>query len=193
MKKFNYSIILLFVVFVSKAQDQNEYGFNKGDIFVSAALNYEESNKLSLLNPEVGYFATSNIAVGINSAFLLPIGDNFENIDSFEISAFGRYYFRPEKRFNPFAEVSLGYFKRTFELPETSSIDSQSDLFKANVAIGANYFLTKRLSIFAKIDVLDYINGTSESFFTTPERTSGSEFQFLPIDTGLYLGIQFKF
>ncbi len=191
LKKTKYFLILL-LIFVSKAHSQEEesYGFDKGDFFISGGVNYQgPSDKTLFIEPNAGYFLTENIAIGIESGFAVGKTLNLTSYDSYEAGIFGQYYFRPKKRFNLFAEISAGYVKTKTEL---RSINVDFDTFHTTLSFGANFFLTKKLSLFTKIDVLEYSNTSIKSNGIIGP-TEPNNIRVLPLNTGVHLGLRFKF
>src|SRR5690606_17310637 len=106
---------------VSNAQ---EFGFDKGNFIVEGNLGFntqddktdEVKTTTFNFNPQVGYFVTDKIAVGIYANVGTVNNDDYSATDvqvksnTFDIGAFGRYYFLElGSRFKTYAEVAAGY------------------------------------------------------------------------------------
>ncbi|WP_130287596.1 hypothetical protein [Aquimarina brevivitae] len=89
MKKFIFTLTLFCTIVVLYAQEDEAFGFQKGDFIISGSINYHTSNANSeylndgelnqyenksndlSLNPEVSYFINKNIALGLRTGYFL--------------------------------------------------------------------------------------------------------------------------
>lgn len=163
------------------AQDEEQtFGFEKGDIIVEGLLNFssskdddgdfEEKNSSFNFNPKAGYFINDKFAVGIELAVgsskqeVTFEGDSAEDkTSSFSAGAFARYYFLDlGKRFKPYAEAGVGFGNSTLE-EEGIDEDLETSGFGIGVDLGVNYFVTRNFAInFGLTDVLSYSSTKAE-------------------------------
>jgi outer membrane protein len=146
MKKILFIAIALMAIQTSFAQT-----FSKGDTFVEGTVKFVSSDDTKTFNfsPTIGHFVTDKVAVG---AFL-----NTENTktsgatttDSFGFGIFARYYFlKIGEHFNVHTQYQMGLNNDT-----AGDIKSLS----ANLGLGANYFVTKNLSLTVSVaDLASY-------------------------------------
>lgn len=171
MKKILLSLAVLATGAAAQAQDQ-PFAFKQGDILLEGSLqansedNKTEMVKTSTFNftPKAGYFVTDKFAVGLG----LNIGsgkvENYTDVNEdrrieksnnvgFEV--FGRYYIADMNRFQPYAELGIGYNSMGGEITrynEATSTTITTDLDKtnrvgANATLGFNYFVTPKIAI----------------------------------------------
>jgi len=202
--KSNYLFaIALFTITISFAQeDTQKYGFNKGDFFIAGGLTYDNDAGLERLfvQPSIGYFLTSNISLGIQSEFLARETNDFASSNNFSAGINGRYYFMSKKRFNIFAEIAFDYAKIDVDYNTNNRFTSnlsngENYQFSSAISSGFNFFVTKNLSIFAKIDLLKYRHLESEINLTDGS-AQNIRSQDILIQSGmeaLNFGIQYKF
>ncbi|WP_298549139.1 outer membrane beta-barrel protein [uncultured Aquimarina sp.] len=198
MKTIKYALIALFISSMAYSQEEKKsYGFNKGDIFISTALNYGGFDSIDAfyIRPSAGYFLTSNISLGLQSEFLVSESSNFSSINSFGIGINGRYYFMPKKRFNVFAELALDKTteKRTSTFLNRNT-ESEVHQLSATISTGINFFITKKFSVFAKADLWKFSrtifkSQTSEDFFQIENKRT----DYRSGIQDLSIGLQFKF
>ncbi|WDF67449.1 outer membrane beta-barrel protein [Sphingobacterium oryzagri] len=164
MKNILYTSVLI-LCFCGAAKAQ-EYGFKKGDFLIEGSFrassdeggmqNYDKVVSLSF-NPQIGYFLSDKWAVGLMGGYgkqtyeskptatSVSLGQEF-----FTLGAFGRYYFLDlGSRFKIFTGLESTYQKldvlKDENFPYTGGYDQKQ--FGANAGIGANFFITKNLSI----------------------------------------------
>jgi len=171
MKKILLSLAVLATGAAAQAQEQT-FGFNQGDILLEGSLransedNKTETVKTSTFNftPKAGYFVTDKFAVGLG----LNIGsgkvENYTDVNEdrrieksnnvgFEV--FGRYYIADLQRFQPYAELGIGYNSMGGEITrynDATSTTITTDLdktnrFGVNATLGFNYFVTPKIAI----------------------------------------------
>lgn len=171
MKKILLSLAVLATGAAAQAQEQT-FGFNQGDILLEGSLransedNKTEMIKTSTFNftPKAGYFVTDKFAVGLG----LNIGsgkvENYTDVNEdrrieksnnvgFEV--FGRYYIADLQRFQPYAELGIGYNSMGGEITrynDATSTTITTDLdktnrFGVNATLGFNYFVTPKIAV----------------------------------------------
>ncbi len=198
--KTTYTLLVLTITFsiTTYAQEDQSYGFHKGDFYVSGAFKYSSlisdafnpDNEL-FVEPSVGYFISDHVSLGAQSEFLLTNTDNYE---SFGVGVNGRYFFMPKKRFNVFTELALEYSNSKIKFP---SFNSNTEAISATFSTGLNYFITKNLSLFTKFEILDFshseVDTNSGNFFQfqSPQSYDNNTLRIGP--ENLHLGILYKF
>ncbi|KIA90765.1 outer membrane beta-barrel protein [Kaistella jeonii] len=153
------------------AQETETVGFNKGNTFMTGAVGYSSQKEGDFKNdsftiaPSVGYFVTSNVAVGarleyMNATATTKVLDKeFKNkSDVFTAGLFGRYYWMPASRFSIFSELNVNYAtaKTTVDNGIGGTIDSKANGFGFGIAPGVNYFLSKNFALEASVGILNY-------------------------------------
>jgi len=133
MKKILFIAIALMAIQTSFAQT-----FSKGDTFVEGTVKFVSSDdtKTFDFNPTVGHFVTDKFALGVSLNTQSTKTDGVTT-DSFGFGAFARCYFlRIGEHFNVHSQLGL-------------NSDKAGDIktLSANLGLGANYFVTKNLSL----------------------------------------------
>lgn len=109
--------------------------FSKGDTFVEGTVKFVSSDdtKTFNFNPTVGHFVTDKVAVGlsVNTEKTTDDLDATKNVDSFGFGVFARCYF-----------LRIGE-----HLNIHSQLGVNSDKAGDTKTLGANYFVTKNLSL----------------------------------------------
>jgi outer membrane protein len=156
MKKTVLFVCALFVgVFCASAQE-----FKKGDKFVEGSVSYAKSEGVEStygFQPTVGYFVTDKVATGVS----VNIGRDEEGVKTTGFGAFGRYYLlNIGKNFKAFSQLGVGTLTAN---DGTAKITA----FRANVDLGANYFVTNRLALSLNLaDVVSFTSVESASQFS---------------------------
>jgi|688.fasta_scaffold917788_1 outer membrane protein len=170
MKNFLFAIIAIFAFATTQAQEVKN-GFSKGDTFVEGTVGFVSSDNVNTFNfnPSVGYFLTNEIAAGlmVNTQSTKTAG--VKTADSFGIGAFGRYFF-----------FNIGEnFKTYSQLSINSASDKTADTktLSSNIGFGANYFVSKNLSLTLSLaNLISYTSvktGSSSAVTTTAVGFSG--------------------
>lgn len=152
------------------AQETSTEGFAQGSTFITGAVGFgsdktgdAKTNEFTI-SPSVGYFVTSNIAIGARVGFTsAKVSDEVANVnveektDAFTAGVFGRYYWMPASKFSIFAELGADYgtSKSTTKTP-LGDFESKFNGFNIGFAPGINYFLNKNFALEAKWGVLGY-------------------------------------
>ncbi len=180
----------LFLLTTIYAQEEPDFGFKKEDFFISGTINYKNSetkntNSTSETNefqiqPEIGYFVGSNLALGTRLGYLTgeqkSRGNNVSNtvtdLSGYSLGAFARYFIHPQKRFSIYADLSVGY---TFTKNETESPGSSNQLntgvfetevkaYDITLSPGINFFISEKLSITSRIGGIRYLDQEFTAF-----------------------------
>ena len=136
MKKLLFAAALVAFGFTANAQEEQTFGFAKGDVLVEGNLSvnsttdtdsnengdlFEVKNSSFNFNPKAGYFVTDKLAVGVELSLL---NTNAEETDfttdpnfveetkttTFGAGVFARYYFLDlGKRFKTYGEFGIAY------------------------------------------------------------------------------------
>lgn len=200
MKKIILSVAAIFAFGFANAQETTEGGFSKGDLVISGAVGFgsEKQGDYKLnsfeIAPSIGYFVTSNIAVGGRLGFESQKEEaGIETkTNTFSIGAFGRYYMTPASKFSFFGELAANYSSSKVEeegiapLPDT---ESKENGFGIQVAPGISYFLNSNLAIEATFGILGYNTVDPDA----DGADSRNEFNFGLDLRDINLGIVYKF
>jgi len=160
MKTIKYLFFALFICATTYSQEKEtqKYGFEKGDIYFSAALSSRPFEFLNqYIEPSAGYFFNSKFSVGIQGRFLINRNNEsqFGIKESFGMGINGRFYFMSKKRFNLFAELAIDSTKEIYKGTRNSFPDESSTL-SSTISSGANFFITKNISVFMKAGLWQY-------------------------------------
>ncbi|WP_373709399.1 porin family protein [Kaistella sp.] len=152
------------------AQETETVGFNMGDTFITGAVGFNsqttgdvKSNTFTIA-PSVGYFVTSNVALGARVGYINSTDKNTvanvelsNEVNTFAIGAFGRYYWMPASRFSIFGELAANYAnaKNTVKAGSIST-DSKANGFNVALAPGINYFLSPNFALEATWGIINY-------------------------------------
>jgi outer membrane protein len=154
-KQFKFilgALSLMLISFTTNAQ------FKKTEKFVEGTVSYSKTTgfvRQYSINPTVGYFLTDRFALGVNAG----IGEDGTQ-KSTSIGAFGRCYFKNTGKLNIFSQLSVSSNK--LEVGKSNATTTN-----ANVGIGANYFLSKKIALTTSLaSLVDYSELHSKSSFT---------------------------
>ena len=168
MKKVILSVAAVFAFGFANAQETaTEGGFAQGDLFISGAVGFGSDKTGDVktntfeIAPSIGYFVTSNIAVGGRLGYVsTKEEDGLETkTNTFSVEAFGRYYMTPDSKFSFFGELAVNY--GTSKIEEENVFPLEDSEYKENgfgvqVAPGVSYFLNSNLAIEASFGILGY-------------------------------------
>lgn len=186
MKKILLSLAVLATGAAAQAQDQT-FGFNEGDILLEGSLQANtqddraETVRRSNFNftPKAGYFVSDKFAVGLGLNIGSSNVENYNDVNAdyeearystvgFEI--FGRYYIADMNRFQPYAELGIGYDSSKREtITVTDGVTVNRELpkyndFGINATLGVNYFVTPKIAInFALSNLIGFNSGKSDA------------------------------
>lgn len=182
MKKILLSLAFVATAVAAQAQE-GTYGFGEGDVLLEGSLNANTTDnknttiKTSDFNftPKAGYFVTDKFAVGLGLNIGSEKEENYSDVSAnkytekgsnvgFEV--FGRYYIADLNRFQPYAELGIGYdsykSERTSVVGGTTTTveNPKFNAFGVNATLGFNYFVTPKIAInFALSDVIGFNSG----------------------------------
>ena len=166
MRKLLFAAALVAFGFTANAQEEQTFGFAKGDLFISGSVTFSNESTGDVkkndfeVAPKVGYFLSENIALGAKVGYTTSKSDNGTadaNNNAFAVGAFGRYYFTPASKFSLFGELAADYMSYDNEYPTVV----EGDGFGANLGAGLNYFVSSNFSIEAGVGVLGF-NSTKD-------------------------------
>ncbi|WP_330442069.1 porin family protein [Flavobacterium sp. C4GT6] len=196
MKKVLLSLAAVFAFGLANAQETENNGFAKGDVFLSGSVGFSSESTGDVktngfnITPSAGYFVSENIAVGLSLGYTSTKDEapNREDIkySEFGIGAFGRYYFTPANKFSLFGQLGVGYQNGKYE---QGSTEVKSDGFNVAVAPGINYFVSEHFALEATFGILSY--STSKPDFDGAESTDNFDFG-VNLDN-INFGIVYKF
>lgn len=192
MKKLLFTAITLLTITLTQAQD--EPGFTNADIFISGSLSFTSNSIGDVENtgfsiaPRLGYFVTENVAIGGRLGYGYSSRDQDADIsietNTFEIGAFGRYYFTPATKFSVFSELNFNYQNIKQELP---SIESKTRGFNVAAGVGINYFMSKNFALEALWAGLSYAS-------LNPEQGESNDIFQIGVNLdNISLGLIYKF
>jgi outer membrane protein len=170
MKNFLFAIIAIFAFATTQAQEVKT-GFSKGDTFIEGTVKFVTSDDVKTfnLNPSVGYFLTDKFAAGLMVNTQSTETAGVKTSDSFGVGVFGRcYFFNIGENFKTFSQLAV-----------TSNSDKAADTksINANIGLGANYFVSKNLSLTLSVaDLVSYASvktGSASAVNTTTVGFSG--------------------
>jgi hypothetical protein len=174
MKKIILSAAALCAFAFSNAQEvtttEGGEGFKQGDFFITGAVGFgtvsnpgDLKSNTFVIAPKVGFFATENIAVGIALGYSNNTADENDGIDTyevknntFEVGAFGRYYFTPASKFSIFGQLNVAYATSKTEVDVPGTPEYKANGFNIGVAPGLSYFVSEHFALEATFGVLGY-------------------------------------
>ncbi|RRA92306.1 OmpW family outer membrane protein [Paenimyroides viscosum] len=186
MKKILLSLAVLATGAAVQAQEQ-PFAFKQGDILLEGSLQANtqddraETIKRSNFNftPKAGYFVSDKFAVGlglnIGASNIEDYNDVNTNYNEARLSTvgfevFGRYYIADMKRFQPYAELGIGYDSTKREtITVTDDVTVNTELpkyndFGVNATLGFNYFVTPKIAVnFALSNLIGFNSGKSDA------------------------------
>ena len=175
MKKIILTVAAVFAFGFANAQDKKEKsgeGFSNGDVFVTGAFTLGSTNNKNTdvktssfeVNPQVGFFVTENIAVGLSVGYTSDktkaSGTTTADQSGFVGGAFGRYYFTPASKFSLFGQLGAQYQSLTDNL---SNPKNKINGFGAGLGLGLNYFVSSNFSIETGLSVLEFASAKSNA------------------------------
>ncbi len=186
MKKILLSLAVLATGAAVQAQEQ-PFAFKQGDILLEGSLQANtqddraETIKRSNFNftPKAGYFVSDKFAVAlglnIGASNIEDYNDVNTNYNEARLSTvgfevFGRYYIADMKRFQPYAELGIGYDSTKREtITVTDDVTVNTELpkyndFGVNATLGFNYFVTPKIAVnFALSNLIGFNSGKSDA------------------------------
>jgi outer membrane protein len=182
MKKFLF-IAIAFIAF----QTSNAQSFAKGDTFVEGTVSFVsgDSNETFNFNPAVGYFVTDKVTVGVElDTQSTKNAAGVKTSDSFGVGVFARCYFlKIGEHLNVYSQLGLG-----------TSDDKVTDVKSTDVRVGlgANYFVTKNLSLTLKLAELAKYSSVKTGDVSANETSIGFNGVTNPFTTPTF-GLSYRF
>jgi len=173
MKKIILTVAAVFAFGFANAQDKKESseGFSKGDVFVTGAFslgstnnkNNDEKTSSFEIAPQVNYFVTENISLGLSVGFASDKADvngvDTQDDSSVSFGLAGRYYFTPASKFSVFGQLAAEYVSTTDNL---STPEFKVNGFGAGLGLGLNYFVSSNFSIETSLAVLQFASAKAD-------------------------------
>lgn len=191
MKKVILVAALAIFGLSANAQEANNGGFAKDDVFISGSVGYaseevaDEKSTVFEIAPAVGYFVSENIALGLQLGYQsakseTPTGESEAN--TLAVGAFGRYYFMPASRFSLLGQLGVQYQSTDYDVYKDSG-------FGVALAPGISYFVSEHFALEATFGILGY--STSKPDFDGAESTDSFAFGVDMRD--INIGVVYKF
>ncbi|GAA4270726.1 outer membrane beta-barrel protein [Aquimarina gracilis] len=204
------------LLFFSKsfAQEEPDFGFKKGDVFISGSLSYNKTNFENnndfdedrsrwVIQPRIGYFINSNFAIGTRLSYSKFKSDNSQDFSSdgsdVGIGIFGRYYFTPQKRFSIYADASASYFRGKSEQEfifndQIEITEIENDSYAVAISPGIQFFVSEKFALTSSIGSIEFSISEGETINPDGERFTRESDNF-SINLGLdniFLGILYR-
>ncbi|KAF2518521.1 porin family protein [Flavobacterium salilacus subsp. salilacus] len=169
MKKLLLSAAAVFAFAYANAQEETTStgGFSTGDVFISGSVGFGSEKtgdfKATEFNfsPRAGYFVSDNIALGLALGYNntkqdeeFGFGTAEVTTNTFEIGAFGRYYFMPASQFSLFTQLGVNYGTTKSEIDNEEF--NKANGFNVEFAPGISYFISEHFALEATFGVLSY-------------------------------------
>ncbi len=203
MKKIILSLGLVLAFGLANAQDKKAVstgeGFANGDVFVTGAIGYGNTNDKNtntktdsfIITPQVALFVSDNIAVGVKVGYssdkTTNPGGTTNDETGFLAGAFARYYFTPASKFSLFGQLGYDYQSKTDNIALPNKIKNYSNNF--GLGLGLNYFVSSNFSLETGLALLNFGNSKSDVSGDNGKTSFsiGSEFRLVTI------GVSYKF
>ena len=169
MKKLLLSAAAVFAFTFANAQETTSTGgFSTGDVFISGSVGFGSQKTGDFksssfdFSPRAGYFVNDNIALGLALGYNNAKRDQdfgFGNIEevttnTFEVGAFGRYYFTPANQFSILTQLGVNYSTTKSEVD--SEEFNKANGFNIEFAPGISYFISEHFALEATFGILSY-------------------------------------
>lgn len=167
MKKYLlvFTLTLLSITLTSAQEDDQEFGFTKGDVFLSGSVSYSKATQALVETKTFNFIPMGMFFVSdhfsINGGLLIGTSSN-ESINgnsTFDESSFGflagsSYYFTPENRFSFALSLAFSYEKINFD----DNAGFETDVTRTAIAFspGFNYFVSERFALQASLGAISY-------------------------------------
>lgn len=197
MKKVILSAMAVFALSFANAQEGT--GFSQGDLFATGSVGFN-SDKMDeakgnefYFRPEVGYFLTENIALGLGIDFGSAKNDGLDaysdayKTNSFGAEVFGRYYFTPASQFSLFGQFGIGFGNVKAE--DGAGNEAKVNTFGVNAGLGANYFVANNWALQASWAGLGYNSAKLDA----PGAEAYTSFGLNVDLSAISLGVLYKF
>jgi len=141
-------------------QASSSIGFSTEKYSITSAGTTTEYSKSTHFGfrPKVGYFVIDNLPVGlainVNTNKTKYTGTSDESSsNNFAIGPFARYYFLPQDKLKPMAEISAGFGSSKDKYTSSGhTSESKYGIFEFSIGAGASYFVTDHVAFDLLID-----------------------------------------
>ena len=167
MKKIILTVATVFAFGFANAQEATtDGGFSKGNVFVTGSVGFNSDKQDDAkgsefyFRPEVGYFLTENIALGLGLDLGSAKNDGLDvysdayKTNSFGAEVFGRYYFTPASKFSLFGQLGIGF--GNIKMEDEAGNELKVNGFGINAGLGVNYFFSNNWAVQANWAGLGY-------------------------------------
>lgn len=167
-------LILLAIAFIA-FQTSFAQKFTKGDIFVEGTVKFvtSDAEKTFNFNPSVGYFLSDKFAVGGELNTQTTKESGIKNTESFGVGVFARCFFLEVGKLQVYSQLGVSIndnklYTETYQTIVDNEIVTNTRTVNGNkstqaaLSLGANYFITNKLSLTMKAaDLASYksVNG----------------------------------
>lgn len=169
--------IALFSITTINAQEDETYGFSKGDTYITGLVNFNTFKQGDVkttnfnFQPSVGYFVSDNIALSggliIGSSNTDAPAPTFTSDNTrFGGSIGASYFFTPSNRFSFLLSLQGTYEHVKAEVSNLPD-DIKINTFGVAFTPGVNYFLSENFALTATVGALSYV--------TSKQDTAGAE------------------
>nr|WP_322623938.1 outer membrane beta-barrel protein [uncultured Flavobacterium sp.] len=203
MKKIIPAALFLLLTGVCFAQEKhNEYGFSKGDTFLSLKGSYYNSKGDNYkttaysISPLINYFPTDHIALGMGLSYgkqkAISYGPEaiIANTHQYAIYMAGRYYFNPKSRLPIYMNVSTEFTNSRQQTKLLEDVIHQNYIYN-QLGAGANYFLSSHFVLQIELPLLSHTHYIIKS--TNTRNDTEDEFSAGINLSELYIGLAYKF
>jgi len=140
----------------------------------------------------VGYFVTSNIALGAGFVYGHQWNKDLHynsksTQNTYAPSLFGRYYFTPANKFSLFAHAGASYYYQEYRLD--GDVVNHNNTFTAMAGGGLNYFITPHLSLNTTLALVQYSDNQYNSSNHDKSSVLSAELSL----SNLQFGMSYKF
>jgi len=170
MKKIAFLLVFSLVSTFIYAQEEPEFGFNKGDLFLSGNVLFgtdttDDTKRTNIeFNPVIGYFISDHFT--LQGGFLVSYMKLEDRINGSDLDTNGlgiglgtSYFFTPKRQFSFLLNLS-GFYQRFNALDIVrNEIDFNRTTFQFSP--GLNYFISENFALQATFGFLSYTSSSS--------------------------------
>lgn len=201
MKKLLFSAAAVFAFTFANAQETTSTGgFSTGDVFISGSIGFGsektgdfKTNEFNF-SPRAAYFVSDNISLGLALGYNntkqdedFGFGTTEVKTNTFEIGAFGRYYFMPASQFSLFTQLGVNY--GTTKSEAEGEEFNKANGFNVEFAPGISYFISDHFALEATFGVLGYTTVKPDA----DDADSTNTFEFGLDMSDINFGLLYKF
>lgn len=145
MKKIILSIVTVLAFGLANAQDKKDFGFSKGDVYVSGSFSTSSKSgqdPVVIIAPSVGFFVSDKVS--LNALYSAELVAGYSTIRAV---AGASYHFNADKQFS--SNIGLGIGVTT----DSGNTPIGTDL---SLAYGIKYFVSNHFLLSADVAALKY-------------------------------------